>query len=115
MTENTENEIIIQKTLYILRGISGSGKSYLSKQIIKEHDGKGEIFSTDDYFMKDGKYVFDGKKLGIAHDWNQKRSFEAMKKGITPIIIDNTNTCKWEGIIFNFNVSQTLCYRRIKI
>jgi uridine kinase len=86
-----------KKKLYILRGISGkknkikkgSGKSTLSNKIIEEN-GEGKIFSTDEYFMKEGKYVFDGKSIGKAHQWNQKRAFEAMKQGESIIIIDNT-------------------------
>ena len=68
------------KLLVILRGISGSGKSTLSKQIIEDFKKKqssesGEqnpecvIYSTDDFFYVGNKYVFDGKKIGEAHEW----------------------------------------------
>jgi len=93
------------KTLYILRGISGSGKSTLAKQMLQdnnldpENDYKSHIFSTDDYFVDPTtqKYNFDPTQLGKAHNWNQRRATEAMKKGVSPIIIDNTNTQKWEA------------------
>jgi predicted kinase len=98
-----DNELIYEaydnihkpKIMYILRGISGSGKSYLSKQILGSN--RNNIFSTDDFFMKGGEYMFDPKQLGIAHKWNQDRVADAIKKNVTPIIIDNTNTQKWEA------------------
>lgn len=80
------------KELILLRGVSGSGKSTLAKQ----YAGRGVVFSTDDFFMKDGKYQFDPSKIGINHQLNQKRTEDAMIKGISPIIIDNTNLQGWE-------------------
>lgn len=81
------------KTLILLRGISGSGKSTLAKTLV----GNGKIFSTDDYFMNDGKYHFDAEKIGHYHKKNQERTEKAMKDGVSPIIIDNTITKAWEG------------------
>lgn len=96
-----EKKIEIQKeekkTLVILRGISGSGKSTLSKKLIQENNGNGIVFSTDDYFIKDGIYKFDPNLLGKAHNWNQDRAIKKMKEGESLIIIDNTNTQKWEA------------------
>jgi len=58
----------------------------------------GVIFSTDDFFIRaDGTYNFDAKLLHEAHQWNQQRTYEALVKGITPIIIDNTMTRKREA------------------
>ncbi|KAL0478926.1 hypothetical protein AKO1_007833 [Acrasis kona] len=87
-----------EKKLYILRGISGSGKSYLANQII-EKEGGGQIFSADDYFINKntGKYEYKADKIANAHTWSQNRAWDAMEKGVTPIIIDNTNTKCWEA------------------
>lgn len=76
------------KILFINRGLPGSGKSTLAKQLGQG----GAVFSTDEFFMKEGRYVFNPSMLGTAHAWNLKRATEAMQKGITPIVIDNTNT-----------------------
>lgn len=81
-----------QKTLIIMRGISGSGKSTLAKNL---GEG-GVVLSTDDYFMKAGVYDFDPKKLGTYHKMNQEKAKECMEKGISPIVIDNTNSKEWE-------------------
>ena len=72
----------------IMRGVSGSGKSTRAKEL----GNGGVILSTDDFFMKEGKYEFDASKLWIAHSWNRKRAAKALKEGVSPIVIDNTNT-----------------------
>jgi predicted kinase len=92
-----KEKIIKEKTLIILRGISGSGKSTLSQNIIKNNGGIGVVFSTDEFFMKNDKYVFQPENLGRAHQWNEKRTGDAMKSGSSLIIVDNTNTQKWEA------------------
>ena len=73
-------------------GITGSGKSTKARTLASQD----QIFSTDDYWIKDGQYVFEGKKIGIAHSWNKSRVEEAMKESISPIVVDNTNITKWE-------------------
>jgi NEDD4-binding protein 2 len=82
-----------EKILFVVRGGSGSGKSFLAKQLAGD---TGKIFSADEYFMKDGKYQFDPKLLGKAHGWCYYRCVDAMNKGISPIVFDNTNTEAWE-------------------
>jgi NEDD4-binding protein 2 len=81
------------KQLVLMRGVSSTGKSTLAKKLV----GNGKIFSTDDYFMQDGKYNFDVTKIGRYHKLNQERTEEAMKNGLSPIVIDNTMTQAWEG------------------
>lgn len=76
-----------RKELIILRGLSGSGKSEKAKKLV----GNGAIHSTDSYFVQKGKYVFDGSKLGRFHCLNLLASIRSMKKGVSPVIIDNTN------------------------
>lgn len=71
--------------LYIMRGLPGSGKSTLAKQI------GGVIFSTDDFFMKNGIYQFDMSKIGIAHLWNRRRTKNALIKKVQKVVVDNTN------------------------
>ena len=80
-----------------MRGLPGSGKSYLSKQ--KSEELQGISYSTDDFFIdeKSGKYIFNPKKISQAHTWNQERTKNSMEKGEKCIIIDNTNTMKWEA------------------
>ena len=80
------------KRLILLRGLPGSGKSTRAKDIQQQQGGV--IFSTDQYFVDktDGSYHFQNQLLGRAHLWNRTRSQNAAAQGVSPIIIDNTNT-----------------------
>ncbi|XP_076467989.1 uncharacterized protein LOC143298872 [Babylonia areolata] len=80
------------KVVIILRGLPGSGKSYLARKI----QGSGQIFSTDEYFFRGGVYQFCPEKLSEAHGWNRKRVLKALDAGVSPVIVDNTNTELWE-------------------
>lgn len=75
------------KQLIIIRGFPGSGKSTLAKKLVKD----GIIHSVDNYFVKDGVYKFEEDKLSEYHDLNLYATIDSMEKGISPIIIDNTN------------------------
>ncbi|KAM4899798.1 NEDD4-binding protein 2 [Sylvia borin] len=86
---------LIGQVLVLLRGVPGSGKSYLARNLLEDNPG-GIILSTDDYFYKHGQYHYDADCLGEAHEWNRKRAKEAFERRISPIIIDNTNIQAWE-------------------
>jgi len=78
--------------IYIMRGVPGSGKSHLGLRLAGGDASK--VFSTDDYFERmEGGYRANWKmdRLFPAHRWNQGRVRAAMQKGITPIVVDNTN------------------------
>lgn len=96
INHNDGNRILI-----IMRGLPGSGKTHLAKQLVDMLVGpndnyKTHIFSTDDFFMVRGQYQHDKYKLPEAHDWNHKRVAEATKMGVSPVIVDNTNVELWE-------------------
>ena len=83
------------KELILMRGVSGSGKSFKARQLAGEN---GIICSADDFFIERGKgeYAFDPSLLSQAHQQCQGRATEAIEKGLSPVIIDNTNTRLWE-------------------
>ncbi|XP_012499929.1 PREDICTED: NEDD4-binding protein 2 [Propithecus coquereli] len=77
--ENPVSQVVRKKTtsyvglvLVLLRGLPGSGKSFLARTL-QEDNPSGVILSTDDYFYINGQYQFDVKYLGEAHEWNQNR------------------------------------------
>ena len=83
------------KTLYIVRGIPGSGKSTFAKSLGGTH------FEADMFFMKDGVYKFDVSKIKDAHKWCQDSVNTAMILNNTsglnePIVVSNTFTQEWE-------------------
>lgn len=87
-------------TMLLMRATSGVGKSTLAKQIKQYNESchiKTEIFSTDNFWLlATGEYRFDAKRLGIAHEWNQRQVEIALdRQNIEErpdcVIIDNTN------------------------
>lgn len=84
------------QVLIIMRGIPGAGKSTKAREL----KGSGEIFSTDDRIETQGDYneFFsnmiknkDFSPLGKVHGLNFKMAEKAMKEGVSPVIVDNTN------------------------
>lgn len=86
------------KTLVIIRGVSGTGKSTLASLLARIMTPFGHV-EADQYFWKDingeYEYVFEPKKLPAAHAWCQRTVEEHMKKGHNAIV-SNTFTRKWE-------------------
>ena len=83
------------KTLYIVRGVPGSGKSTFAKTLGGTH------FETDNYFMIDGEYKFDFTKIKEAHNWCLSEVSNAMLLNYTTginekIVVSNTFTQEWE-------------------
>jgi len=82
--------------LYILRGISGSGKSTKAKELV----GNGVIHSTDDVITEHYDYdeffrlINTENKfylLGNMHSKNLNNFKKSIDDGKNPIIVDNTN------------------------
>ncbi|XP_033870892.3 NEDD4-binding protein 2 isoform X1 [Acipenser ruthenus] len=92
---SAKRTVLVGKVLVLLRGAPGSGKSTLARNLL-EQNPTGVILSTDDYFLCDGHYQYDRSALGEAHEWTQKRAKETFRKGLSPVIIDNTNIQGWE-------------------
>lgn len=84
--------------MFINRGLPGSGKTTLSKQIVNVYGtDKTIVCSGDDFFVSnDGVYSFDVSKLSEAHKAAQDKAALACQKAVSPIIIDNTNIKYWE-------------------
>ena len=56
----------MEKILYIVRGIPGSGKSTFAKTLGGQH------FEADMYFIDEsGNYKFDITEIKLAHEWCQ--------------------------------------------
>jgi len=81
------------KTVYILAGINGSGKSTAAAKIIKDHP-KGVVVSADKYMVDaKGKWLFDPTRLGLCHSLCQEAFHEALHENQETIVVDNTNLC----------------------
>jgi len=91
----TKQNNIMDKKLYIVRGLPGSGKTTFAKTLGGVH------FESDQYFMVDGEYKFDVTKLKNAHSWCQTQVSNAMILNYTAninnvIVVSNTFTQEWE-------------------
>ena len=93
------------KVLYIVRGLSGSGKSSIARELVNpiwDEDKNSfvkDFFSADDYFTdKYGNYNFDPNKLKEAHEQCQENVELAMQRDyIRKIAVANTFSQAWEA------------------
>lgn len=94
------------KTLYIIRGLPGSGKSTLGEKLADSYmDYHPELghtkhysFAADDYFVdEEGNYNFDPSRLVDAHEQCRQRVLKAMKYGIENVAVCNTFSQSWEA------------------
>jgi predicted kinase len=85
----------MKRTLIILRGLPGSGKTSLADVLSEQ---KWPVFSIDDYFTNPltKKYSFDFSKNHLAYKACQDNTEEAMQKGTEKIFLHNTFTLEWE-------------------
>lgn len=79
----------MDKSLFLIRGLPGSGKSSFAKLICNQH------VEADMFFMQDGEYKFDASKIKQAHEWCRNKTEEWMKKGYH-VVVSNTFTQEWE-------------------
>jgi len=85
------------KTLVLLRGLPGAGKSTVAKLF-----PKAPHFEADMYFLDaEGNYKFEAAKIKDAHNWCRHSTMDAMKRGYETIVVSNTFTQEWEMEAYN--------------
>lgn len=78
----------MEKILYIVRGLPGSGKSTFAETITPRY----AICTADDYHMEDGIYNWKPENVSKAHEKCREKC-EALMKAKTPkITVANTST-----------------------
>jgi len=79
-------------SLFIIRGLPGSGKTELA------HEITSNIFSADDYFInpQTGEYTFIVAWLPLAHSNCIQRVRLAMQSNLPKIAVANTFSMRWE-------------------
>ena len=78
----------MEKTLIIIRGLPGSGKSTFAKLIMPEY----AICTADDYHMRDGIYDWKPENVSKAHKKCREKCEVLMKMNTSRIAIANTST-----------------------
>lgn len=79
----------MKQTLYIIRGLPGTGKSTLAKKLAKSE--KIEYFEADMYFIdpKTGEYKWNAQDIGAAHEWCFREVEDELFNGKS-VIVSNT-------------------------
>jgi len=105
------------KTLTLLRGLPGAGKSTFANFIWNDY----AICEADKFFYdKEGNYNFDASKLKQAHEWcRQEVERRMVENSITPqyypeIVVSNTFTQEWEMEPY-FKLAEQYGYRVFSI
>jgi predicted kinase len=86
----------MEKMLYLVRGLPGSGKSTFAKTLGGIH------IEADQYFVDvEGNYNFDGSKIKLAHEYCRTQTEAWMKMdtdqvNVNKIVVSNTFTQEWE-------------------
>ena len=81
------------KSVIIIRGVSGSGKSTFAHLLTEEDT----ICCADDFFVNPfGEYIFDPKKLKAAHEYCKGKFLGLCMANAEKIVVANTNTSEWE-------------------
>lgn len=98
-----QNALTKKPAVVVLRGIPGSGKSTLSREIAALCAARTPTpatcatLSADQYFVGPRGYVFDVKQIGKAHDACKAAFDDALRRNVADIVIvDNTHTQAWE-------------------
>lgn len=79
----------VNKNLYIMRGIPGTGKSFRALELAPEEN----VFSADKFFGVGDEYRRNWKieKAHLGHRDCEMKASAAMRAGLSPVVIDNTN------------------------
>jgi predicted kinase len=85
------------RSVIVLQGCSGSGKSTYAQKLITAAKELGiqtaHIVSADDYFIEQGEYKFDQTKTGEAHAWCMRNfvGHISAQPEFGLVVVDNTN------------------------
>jgi predicted kinase len=84
------------KSLILLRGLPGSGKSALAEVLSEK--GRYPVYSVDDYFTDTvtGEYSFEYRENHKAYKQCGNEAVHALANGVEKVFIDNTFTLEWE-------------------
>jgi MoxR-like ATPase len=92
------------KTLFIIRGLPGSGKTTLAESLATPYGTATTgaplpaMFAADDFFTaEDGTYTFRPEHIADAHGECQANVRRAMRDGCDRIAVHNTFTQAWEA------------------
>jgi hypothetical protein len=82
-----------EKLVYLMRGLPGCGKSHRARRLAGTG---GVVLETDQYFYTQvgedpARYDYSDELLPVARQWNLDRFREAIRRGVSPIVVDRGN------------------------
>tara|TARA_B100001105_G_scaffold204145_2_gene167917 strand:+ start:14372 stop:14788 length:417 start_codon:yes stop_codon:yes gene_type:complete len=87
---------MVAKTLYILRSVSGAGKTTLAKTLEENLPDAIAIAADDYHYDSEGNYNWKPENMHKAHQYCKAGVLESMKQCYHNIIVHNTNTTEKE-------------------
>lgn len=96
LDDSTVRYIKGSRVMVVMRGLPGSGKSYIVSMFKEKYGKSCVVCSADEYFFRNGIYRFEQSKLVYAHNFCQEKAEKACRMNTPVVIIDNTNVCRWE-------------------
>lgn len=84
------------KTLYLLRGLQGCGKSSLARLLVSSFATPLFHYEFDDFFINDaGEYEFNKSLIKEAHDSCYNRTEATLREGHS-VVVSNTFAETWQ-------------------
>jgi len=86
----------MKPTLYLIRGVPGSGKSTFAQEL-EDACVVSYVLEADNYFINQstGEYNFDASKLKQAHEWCQLSAIRSLNNQ-NSVAVSNTSTTEKE-------------------
>lgn len=81
---------VSKPVLVLIRGLPGAGKSFIAKRMTGYRH-----YEANQYFQNGDNYIFEAKKLSLAHDCCKKNTEVALLKGHN-VVVANTFIKLWE-------------------
>ena len=88
--------------LVILRGIPGSGKTYLAENSLEAKErGRVRVCGSQQLFQKtDNAACVDPSEMNIAEAYCRTRFFEALEVSVPLVVIDGVHSQLWEYLVY---------------
>lgn len=96
-------EISNDKTVVILRGIPGSGKTHLVQNSVEAHEQKGYVYcSAKQLFHKTGSFIPDITELNIAEAYCRTCFMDAIATEQCFVVVDGIHSKCWEYAVYKY-------------